>query len=383
MILAAVMREDAVLMIFYLVAGMYIVGRWWSRRSLRAVSFERIFTRRAFLGETIPVSLNLKNSGWLPTLWLNLHESLPLELVSPNFFRQIVHLGSKEETTYHYTLYAQKRGYYQVGPIFLRTGDLVGLAEDHERTGASDILIVYPKIVPLAHIGLPTRSPFGTLRHNQPIFEDPSRVIGKRDYQSGDSLRHVDWKSSAASQSLLVKKFEPSIALETIIFLDLYAPGYELRTRIDTTELAIVVAASVANWVIEKKQAVGLCTNGIDPLQADQVPVPLPARKGRGHLMTCLDILARVQTAKTLPIADRLEIEGPNLPWGTTLVLITGQIDDPTFDRLFQLRRSGIEITLILVGVIPGFEDLKLKARKFGFVVYRVAYLVDLEPWRG
>ena len=54
----------------------------------------------------------------------------------------------------------------------------------------------------LTSLSLPSHSPLGTLRHTQPIFEDPSRVTGKRDYISGDSLRRVDWKATAATGRL-------------------------------------------------------------------------------------------------------------------------------------------------------------------------------------
>ena len=105
----------------------------------------------------------------------------------------------------------------------LYSGDVFGLTGGETRRLQSDSLTVYPKIVPLTRVVLPTQSPMGTLRHHQPIFEDPSRIFGKREYVSGDSLRRVDWKSTASTGHLQVKLFEPSIALETVIFLDLPA----------------------------------------------------------------------------------------------------------------------------------------------------------------
>ncbi len=112
----------------------------------------------------------------------------------------------------------------------------------------------------------------GTLRHHQPIFEDPSRIFGKRPYVSGDSLRRVDWKATASTGQLQVKLFEPSIALETEIFLDLNTEAYEFHSRASATELAIVVTASLANWVVRARQSVGLVTNGLDPLAQDGLP---------------------------------------------------------------------------------------------------------------
>ena len=142
-------------------------------------------------------------------------------------------------------------------------------------------LVIYPRIVPFTSVEIPSHSPQGTLRHHLPLFEDPTRVFGKRGYLSGDSLRRIDWKASASSGRLQVKLFEPSIALETFIVLNLNAEDYYYRTRIDSTELAIVIAASVSNWIVGKKQMVGMMVNGRDPLADDGRPQTNPPRKGK------------------------------------------------------------------------------------------------------
>jgi len=381
-IIAALLQEDSILVVFYLIAGTYIAARIWSQRSLDSIRYDRSYPSRAYLGETVQVKLSLTNSRRLPTLWLQVHESLPLALATPNFFRQVFHLGPHEKVSYEYPLHALKRGYYPVGPLFLRTGDFLGLSQEMERQGSTDFLTVYPKIVPITHLGLPTHTPFGNLKHHQPVFEDPSRITGKRDYQSGDSLRHIDWKASATSGQLKVKKYEPSISLESCIFLDLNPRAYDLKTRFDATELAIVISASVANWITSRKQAVGLSTNGIDPINNDRVPVLIPPRKGRGHLMHVLDVLARIQANDGHPIHHQLNVDASTLPWGTTVVLVTGQLDDSLFDQLFQIRRRGLNAAVILAGKAANLEDARRRAVHSGIEIYQVMYESDLDQWQ-
>jgi uncharacterized protein (DUF58 family) len=241
--IGALMREDFVFTLIYLLAGAFAFGRWWSRKALKSLKIERKFPDRAFLGEEVQVDLELSNPGLLPAVWVRLHESLPVEMAVPNFFRSVVSLGPREEVKLHYLLKARKRGYYPIGPLNLHSGDLLGITEQSTYEWGPNYLTVFPLIVPLVEISLPTHSPMGTLHHHEPVFEDPTRVIGKRDYTAGDSLRRIDWKASAATGRLQVKQFEPSISLETSIFLNLNANEYEQRTRYHTTELAIVVAA--------------------------------------------------------------------------------------------------------------------------------------------
>jgi uncharacterized protein (DUF58 family) len=382
LVLAALLREDFIFSILYLFAGSYALGRWWSRRAMAAVRVERLISARAFLEEEVPVRLELTNTSWLPVPWLRLHEALPIDLISPNFFRRVVSLGPYEKMRFEYTLRARKRGYYPIGPATIYSGDLLGLADQLKWEGRQDFLTVFPRIVPLAKVRLPSRSPMGTLRHTQPVFEDPTRVLGKRDYIPGDSLRRVDWKASAASGRLQVKLFEPSIALETTIFLNLNYNEYDQRQRYVATEQAVVAAASLANWIAGQKQSVGLATNGFDPLGVDCQAQALPPRKGQGHLLRLLEILARIQAAEAEPLVELLRRHSPLLPWGTTLILISGQASEALFDQLFQVRRAGLNALLVLCGPVGGFRQVKARADHFGFPLVHLLNERDFDVWR-
>ena len=260
--LAAILREDFVFTLFYFIIGAYVFSRWWSNRAQAAITIERIFNNRAFLNDKVTIRLELHNTSRLPVVWVRLHDSVPVEIASAESLRRVVSIDSRSKRSFEYVLQPAHRGYYQIGPVFLYSGDLLGLSNETARQGALDHLTVYPRIIPLSRVDLPSRSPMGTLRHHQPLFEDPTRVRGKRDYVAGDSLRRVDWKATAITGRMQVKLLEPSIALETVIYLNLHGEDYYYRGRIDATELGIVVAASIANWVTGKKQTVGFATRG-------------------------------------------------------------------------------------------------------------------------
>lgn len=382
-VLAAVLREDFAFTLIYLLAGAFALGRWWSNRALRAVVARRTFPSHVFFGESVPVRLELTNRGLLPVVWLNLHESLPVNLAIPNFFRRVASLGPKERAVFEYTLQAHRRGGYPIGPLSLQSGDLLGLMGPIRLECASEVLTVYPKIVPLAGVELPSRSPMGTLRHREPIFEDPSRLLGKREYAAGDSLRRIDWKATARAGRLQVKKFEPSIALEVSIFLNLNVLEYEARSRFQSGELAIVAASSLASWIAGRKQAIGLATNGAYPWSEGGKAKPLPPRKGRAHLMRVLEVLATVEMAETEALAALLSREIHRLSWGTTLILLTGQAGEDLFEALFQARRSGMNATLVLCGPVAEAGEIRRRARQFGFPSYHLLSEGDLDAWRA
>jgi hypothetical protein len=143
-----------------------------------------------------------------------------------------------------------------------------------------------------------------------------------------------------------------------------------------------VIAASLANWVVGKKQSVGLATNGLDQLDPSRPPRPLLPRKGRSHLTHVLETLARLQPAQTFPISELLRHETPHLAWGTTLIVITGGVDDTLFDELFQTRRRGLSTVIILAGRVPDSQEILRKANLSGFPTYAFNNDRDLDIWR-
>jgi uncharacterized protein (DUF58 family) len=179
-----------------------------------------------------------------------------------------------------------------------------------------------------------------------------------------------------------VKLFEPSIALENVIFLNLNRDDYFYRTRIASTELAIVVAASMANWIVNKQQTVGLFVNGKDPLNLGEDPQYIPARSGKGNLMRILDVLARIQMDERPNFSESFRNIQVHLPWGTTITIISGSADDALIQELYQARKVGLSVNLILAGMIPNAKGIQHQASFFGIPVLNIAKEQDMDIWR-
>ncbi len=394
LVLAAALRIDFFFYLFYLSLGVTVLGRWWAQRAARSVSYERTHPERVFWGERPLVKLEIHNRGWLPVLWLHVHDSFPVELHSPNFFQQVLSLMPHERVTLGYELECRHRGYYPLGPLALESGDLLGSVRIALSYSTPDTLVVYPRIIPLPDLGFPSRTMYGSLPSRQRIFEDPSRIMGVRDYVPGDSLRHMAWKASATVGRLQVKRYQPAIALDTTIFLNLNRNDYSQRRLYWASELAIVVAASVASALVERRQAVGLGTTGHDPMiEANDdgdtkngdarvnCPPTMPPRKGRRSLMPILDLLARVQAADGPDFGSFLQRETSHLTWGSTLVLVTGQVNDALFGAMAYLRRSGFSVVLITVDAGASFQSVRARAGRIGVPAYEVWEEADLERW--
>ncbi len=134
--------------------------------------------------------------------------------------------------------------------------------------------------------------------------------------------------------------------------------------------------------MVEQKQSIGLVTNGVDPHVENRKIKPVFPDKGRGQLIRILDLLARVQGMDTESINSLLSRESPNLPWGTTIVVITGEVTDALFDQLFQVKRRGQNVTLMVTGHSANIKLARKQARQFGFPIYAFADEKSLDVWR-
>ncbi|VAW31881.1 hypothetical protein MNBD_CHLOROFLEXI01-5284, partial [hydrothermal vent metagenome] len=251
----------------------------------------------------------------------------------------------------------------------------------------------------------------GTVASHQRLFEDPARPMGIREFRSGDSMRQINWKASAHSSAyarqLMVKTFQPAISLETAVLLNLHIPDYQAHSRLDVTEWAIEVAASLAAHLVNQRQGVGLICNGIDPLASgshsfDEVTGRLlrpkaseihaqpnsfmspaiPPRNGRPHLMKILERLARIEAEETVSFTDWASTACLHLTWGVTILAITPSGGEAVCQSLHRLVRAGFNPILITVEPDHNFGLIRQRARRLGFAAYNVAQPSDLDRWQ-
>ncbi len=379
MILAVFLEAESALTVLYLIVGIFILGLWWNKRAIKHVQIRREYEKRAYLGDEIDVNLTIQNNSILPILWLEINESLPVNLRAGQSVNAVLTLGSKDKKEIKYKCKALKRGYYLLGPLQAQTGDPLGLVKPKQREFHVNPLTVYPQIVDLEDLGLPSRSPFGNIKHNNPIFEDTSRMRGKREYHHGDSMRRIDWKSTASTGALQVKLYEASIALEIAIILDLDRDSYNIKTYFDATELAVTSAASIAAWGKNHRQPVGMITNGIDPHTDNRIPPFIPPKKGNGNFITILETLARIQPSEKIPLDFLLSDKLIHLSWGATIVLISGGINGTHLDQLYQSKKRGLNPFVILTAPLPGMSDLKNLANFYGIPFHHLRQPNDLK----
>ena len=190
----------------YVLLAVMLISRLLARSWTENLTAERECNRTtANVGDTVAVVVTIRNHGWLPVAWLLLEDMLPsraLIFEPPNLrpLRQrqaLVSLGREGRATMYYQLECNRRGFYQVGPLVMETGDLFGLHRRLRVATTPHFLMVYPQVVPLAGYDLASRRPIGEIRMGHRLYEDPTRIAGVRRYEAGDPLNRINWRATA------------------------------------------------------------------------------------------------------------------------------------------------------------------------------------------
>jgi uncharacterized protein (DUF58 family) len=348
----------------------------WNRVCLAGVEYRRSLSAdRALLGDEVVLTLTIVNRKPLPLPWLAIDEELsdgvrvldrptsPSGTTGRQGLRITTGLRAYERVTWRVRLTCPTRGLHTIGPGTLRSGDLFGFFTNRRPLPAATPLLVYPRVVDLPDLALPSREPIGEIRASRVLLADPSRVVGVRDYRTDDPFRSIHWKATARQGKLQVRVPEPTTALRLGIFLNLdtfdhYWEGLDL----DLSERAIVVAASLAVWAEQTRYAVGIYANGL--VAGSDQALRLPPGRGPGHLPRLLEGLAKVSPFSTLPFARVLAAEAPRFPYGATLAIVTSRMPEALAASLLQLLRAGHRVVLIPLGdcSIPALRGLIVRS---------------------
>lgn len=380
--------------------GLFVVPAvaWvWNALSLFGVHYTRQLSEtRAFLGETVVLTLTVRNAKFLPLPWLHVLDIFPpaLPVTSldaggervPVRLNQVTNLGEFlsfwnvgifGRVTRRFNLTCSQRGYFTYGPAALTTGDGFGMFARKGRLPGQQRLIVYPRLYPVAELGLPAKNPFGARPADARLVEDPLRTAGIRPWQPADGLKRVHWKATARYQatrevadSFLSRVYEPSQEPQMLIFLNVATLERHWLGHIpELMERAVSVAGSLAAVCAEQRLPVGLIANGVLP-GSDQPLRLLPGRSPE-QLVRILELLAAVTGFASQPIEELLLREAPRLPWGATLLVVTAIAHDGLLAALGDLRRAGRRVVLFTLAERPPERELA------GITVYHLPHLVE------
>ncbi len=385
LLVALLLQSGLLAFAMYVLLGMMLISRYLARNWTGNLTATRKCNRdTAEVGDTATVTVTVKNNNWLPVPWVLLEDLLPCRALSPSNRRLHVKgkrlhvrmLWGRATTVVKYKLKLLLRGYYQIGPLVMESGDLFGLHRRYRAAAEPHYLLVYPKVVPLEGYDLASRRPIGEVQVTHRLYEDPTRISGVREYQAGDPLNRIHWRATARTGSLHCKVYQPSTIAGLTLLLDFHQAGYPSRGEPHRSELAVTTAVSLAHAVYLMRQQVGLITNGRDA--ADRIrtegwegdhrtrdlarqsgamldrserlrPLVVGTQRGVEGFQLIRETLARVELTDGLSFAELIAETASRIPRDATVAALLPSVPTASALALGNLRRRGFAVSVILV----------------------------------
>ena len=386
LLLLVAMALNLMLLVYamYAIIAILFISTWVTSMWTHDVEAERICDiETAEIGDQVPVMIKLKHVGRFPITWVLVEDMLenrslmfkPPALAVKGQRLEVMKLKPGESKQLLYQLECNRRGYYQVGPLVLETGDMFGLNRRFRVLTDPMFLLIFPKIVSIESFDIASRRPIGEVVMTHRLFEDPTRIAGVRRYQDGDPLARVHWRATARTGKLQSKIYEPSTLAGATIVVDFHKDSFDSNDEPVRSELAVTAAASVANALQELGQQVGLVSNGRDAVDrireegwkgdrrtreeakksavrmADSHrlrPVVVPTRKSPNQMVYISKALARLEKTDGMRLSELVIEAAAQIPRDATVIVIVSKINMENAIALGGLRRQGYSVEAIV-----------------------------------
>ncbi len=365
----------------------YLLANTWSDS---AIAIRATGDRELKVGSKANARIEITNTAKVPLLWLLVEDLLPRQTVSTGSHTPpleidgerlaVMMLWPGQTKEVEYQINCHRRGYLQIGPTVLETGDLMGLFRRFRVGTDPQYITVMPEIIPLTQYEIGSRRPIGEIRMRANVMDDPTRLRGIRQWQIGDPMRSVHWAATARTGTLHSKIYEPSSIAGATLILDLHNRTNPNSHEPVRTDLAVTAATSIAASLHESGEPFGLVTNGRDA--ADRIrtegwqgderishprkrsdlsnaaamrsendrlnPVVIAPSRGPAQLKEIHRTLARLERTDGLTLAELFVECESQLAGDTTLLVILQQATAATIATLVGLSKRGRAVAVII-----------------------------------
>ena len=231
-----------------LLVGLLLAGFLSAQHAVWRVSVSRSLPAEAVAGAPLRVGLRLRAGGLGRRFLVEVLDSIP-GLQPGTAVVAAVHPREGAGTSYLTT--AVRRGIHRVTAVTVRSRGLSGLFEARREVPAAGEITVYPRYWKIARFSLAAWTPAlhsaGSTRRRGGL-----EFHSLRDYRSGDSVRHVHWRSSARRGALMVREFEEELPGSVMLVIDT-RPGVQAGGEVENTFEDLIRAAASITWYVTSR----------------------------------------------------------------------------------------------------------------------------------
>jgi uncharacterized protein (DUF58 family) len=262
---ALILGERDLLRVAVLLAVLPLLAAAYVGRSRYKLACNRsLEPGRAPVGASARVVLRLQNMSRLPTGTLLLEDRLPYALGSrPRVVLE--RLAAHQASSVAYTVRADVRGRYPVGPLVVRLTDPFGLCELNRSFPSVDRLTVIPQVTALPTVRLAGEYAGTGESRARSVAVHGEDDAATREYRRGDDLRRVHWRATARTGELMVRREEQPWESRATVVLDTRGFAHRGEGPTASFEWAVSATASISVHLRQAGYKLRLVTgSGVD-----------------------------------------------------------------------------------------------------------------------
>jgi len=322
--------------------GAWLIAWFWARTLAKNLWLTREMRYEwAQVGDTLEEQFTLTNDSFLSAAWVEVrdHSTLPNYSAS-----RATGAGGDETNTWHTRGVCTRRGVYTLGGATLQSGDPFGIYTVEIDQTESSTLVVMPPVIPLPALEIAPGGWTGDGRSYSNSFEQTINVLTVREHQEGEPLNMIHWPTTAHRGKLYSRMLDSSPVSDWWIVLDADAKVQAGHDWESTTELGVILAASLAARGLQSRRSVGLLSSGLNHEQT----IWLKPQSTKQQRLQIMRSLAMLEPGK-LPLAELLERAAPAFGQRSSLIVISPSLKNEWLSPLLQLGRKGISPTVLLM----------------------------------
>jgi uncharacterized protein (DUF58 family) len=281
-----------------------------------------------------------------------------------------------------YELTSVPRGRYGFEPVQLAIEDPFGLYRVELEAGEPQALLVYPRLVELERLFSDGGS--HAQEGRRVLLRRPSGfdLHSVREYEQGESLRKVHWRSTARRGQLMVKELEDAPRDEVSVLLDGEAAAVAGQPPESTFDVQVRAAGSILRALVRRNRRCVLVVNSA--LREVQ-----EVHTEAGDWRRALELLALAEPTASVPAAALIAPGAGPAGRALELVVVTSRITAALADGLVQRHLSHRSVSVVYVdplsfaGAAPRPEPLLLRLAAAGVPVAVVRRGDDLAAALG
>jgi len=295
-----------------------------------------IETAQISKGGKFIVTVKLRRPSRFPMLYLVVNEitqSAKLIRHADAQLKTVKMVGFQRTIEWTYEIDQIPRGEHKLDGIEITVSDFFGWVKKSHIFPLQNTVIVYPNVTEMIYMPIETRFDQGAAASPFAIVKDTTMAAGVRDYQPGDRVSWIHWKSFARTQTLRTKEFEDRQSQDLFILVD--------RKASANFEEQIELSASVLQAVVRNHASAAFLSLGATRFY-------LPAVQSEDQLRRTMFHLAKVEDDLNQPIENILPRDSA-MSSATSVLLITGDLTAGLIDSIPKAAKNLRQCTCFVV----------------------------------